>query len=115
MLTLQNRRALRPVLSLLQERSTLYRWKFPFGIVVHYRGLTVTLQTPKDLPTFFEQLNLPLVPVPDWYHEFKLPRALRDIVGQHPPTLRNALPMAREHDCHNAINQHRNVGTWSKA
>lgn len=69
-ITLQNRRALRPLLDALRARNITYRWKFPFGLSASSRGRSALLRTPDDLQTFCEQLDLPIIELPDWYAQF---------------------------------------------
>lgn len=66
-ITLQNRRALRPLLELLRARNIQYRWKFPFALSASARGRSAILRTPEDIPMFCEQLDLPRVDLPEWY------------------------------------------------
>lgn len=66
-ITLQNRRALRPLLETLRSRNIQYRWKFPFCLSASTRGRTALLRTPDDLPSFCEQLDIPMIELPEWY------------------------------------------------
>lgn len=89
-LTLQNRRALRPLLEALRSRNIQCRWKFPFALSALFRGRSALLQTPKDLQSFCEQLDLPHVKLPEWY-AFYFPTDLWLPVSLHP------LPKAQHH------------------
>lgn len=64
--TLQNKRALRPLLDHLRARNIPYRWKFPFCLSATARGRTALLRSPDDLPAFCEQLDLPMTELPEW-------------------------------------------------
>lgn len=65
-ITLQNRRALCPLLDLLRSHNIQYRWKFPFALSASARGRTALLRSSEDLQTFCEQLDIPLMDLPDW-------------------------------------------------
>lgn len=65
-ITLQNRRALRPLLDALRTRNIQYRWKFPFALSASARGRSALLRTPEDLQSFCEQLDLPNIELPEW-------------------------------------------------
>lgn len=69
-ITLQHRRALRPLLDVLRARNIQYRWKFPFGLSASTRGRSALLRTPDDLLGFCDQLDLPHVELPEWYAAF---------------------------------------------
>lgn len=67
--TLNNRRALRPLLEILC-RQRPYKWKFPFALNVTFRGRQLYLRTPNDLQDFCQDLQISPVDLPDWYQEF---------------------------------------------
>lgn len=99
-ITLNNRRALQPILATLRERNMAYKWHFPFGLCVTVQGRSFTLQTPVDLPQFFEHVNLAPISVPDWYQEFCIPEIWKELVPpdpeQHTPHCRpNLTPYCR--------------------
>ncbi|XP_077341435.1 uncharacterized protein LOC143986902 [Lithobates pipiens] len=72
-ITLQNRRALRPLLEVLRERGIVYKWRFPFALQATVNGRQFLLKLPEELPDFCAALNIPIVNLPDWYAEFKTP------------------------------------------
>lgn len=69
-ITLQNRRALRPLLDALRARNIQYRWKFPFALTASTRGRSAILRTPEDLKNFCDQLDIPRIELPEWYDLF---------------------------------------------
>lgn len=70
-ITLQHRRELRPLLNVLRNRHHIvYRWKYPFCLVVTVGDRTALLHTPIDLRAFCDTLGIPLVAVPEWYSSF---------------------------------------------
>lgn len=56
--TLMMRKAVKPLLESLREKEILYRWGFPFQIIVHQNGQKITFQDIGDLPDF--RLQLPI-------------------------------------------------------
>lgn len=72
-ITLQRRREMRPLLDVLRARNIIYRWKFPFCLSASHNGHIANLRVPEDLEHFCTSLNLPLVDLPDWYSDFRLP------------------------------------------
>lgn len=66
-ITLQNRRALHPLLEALWSWNIQYRWKFPFGLSTTARGRSALLRKPEDLQSFCDQLDLPRIDLPEWY------------------------------------------------
>lgn len=66
-ITLQNRRALLPLLAALRTRNIQYHWKFPFGLSASARGRSALLRTLEDLQGFSKQLDLPHIELPEWY------------------------------------------------
>lgn len=73
-ITLKNRRALKPLLEVLKEKNISYRWKFPFALQATFQGKHFFLRTPDDLTTFYENLHMEYIPLPDWYAEFINPQ-----------------------------------------
>lgn len=71
-ITLQ-RRELKPLLDILRSKAIVYRWKFPFCLSATANGHTVNLGVPEDLEHFCTTLNIPLIELPDWYSDFRLP------------------------------------------
>ncbi|CAH2292600.1 Hypothetical predicted protein [Pelobates cultripes] len=65
-LTLQTRRALRPVTTILQEHHLRYRWHFPFALTARKDNIEATIRLPADVPIFLDTLGLPTTPVRDW-------------------------------------------------
>ncbi|CAH2301246.1 Hypothetical predicted protein [Pelobates cultripes] len=64
-LTLQTRRALRPVTMALQREQISYRWMFPFAQSASRGNMEATIRTHEDVPAFTESLGLPPIQVPD--------------------------------------------------
>lgn len=67
-ITLQQRRALRPLTKSLHEKGVKYRWGYPFALVVHKDGRSYTLREPDDLRQFCTDLGLPVMDVEEWRH-----------------------------------------------
>ncbi|XP_040272583.1 uncharacterized protein LOC120988885 [Bufo bufo] len=64
--TLQLRRAVRPILTLLKNRDIQYRWGFPFQLHARRDGKLAIFRDLGDLPKFLETFSLPSVSLPDW-------------------------------------------------
>lgn len=64
--TLQRKRALKPLLQLLQDRNITYRWRFPFALSVSHAGIAVNLRDPDNVIDFCAKLHLPAVDLPDY-------------------------------------------------
>lgn len=71
--TLQNRRALRPLLESLRSRGITYKWRFPFCLFASTRGRSASLRIPEDISVFCEALDIPVVDLFDWYSTFYSP------------------------------------------
>lgn len=56
--TLMQRKALRPLLTAIQDAGLTYRWGFPFSLQVLKDGRQVTLRSKDDLPHFLSPLQL---------------------------------------------------------
>lgn len=69
--TLIRRKAVKPLLDVLREREILFRWGFPFQVIVHQGGRRVIFQDINDLPEFSRLLQLPLIHLPDWPHSYQ--------------------------------------------
>lgn len=63
-LTLQQRRALQPLLTALCEHSIPYSWGFRFSLSVRRVGKTSNLRAPEDMRTFCTELNVPCPETP---------------------------------------------------
>lgn len=85
-ITLKNRRALRPLTTILTERHIQYRWRFPFGLAVTKEGQNALLRVPDDLPFFCEILQIEPPPLPEWYEEFRIPDEQSEAQQQKPQT-----------------------------
>lgn len=70
-ITLQHRRDLRPLLEALRNKSIIYRWKFPFGLLATYQGQSALLRVPEDLRPFCKAMDIPYMDVPEWYADFR--------------------------------------------
>ncbi|OCT92681.1 hypothetical protein XELAEV_18015743mg [Xenopus laevis] len=64
--TLRQRRALKPILDLLKERSIKYSWGFPFALIVIKQGKSILIKSHKDIPYFLKALSLPPVAIENW-------------------------------------------------
>lgn len=60
------RRALCPLLTVIQEAGLPYRWGFPFFLQATKDGRQATLHNKDDLPQFLSSLGLDPVDFPDW-------------------------------------------------
>ncbi|CAH2285058.1 Hypothetical predicted protein [Pelobates cultripes] len=65
-LTLEARRALRPVTTLLRDRGIPYKWGFPFMLLARHHDEWFPLRWPEEVPRFLQRLNLPPTEVTDW-------------------------------------------------
>lgn len=65
-MTLDKRRALRPLLDMLREHGIPYSWGYPFQLQVRRDGSLLVVHTPADVPTFCMDLRLPSVNIRDW-------------------------------------------------
>lgn len=81
--TLQQRRALRPLLTVLRDKNIPYRWRFPFGLSATRSGRTALLREPDELEDFCKSLDIPVVELPEWLQDFWIPDTTRHLV---PPT-----------------------------
>lgn len=86
-ITLQNRRAMRPMIATLRDEGIPYRWRFPFTLNTTYLGKQHYLRMPEDIPAFCDQLQLPLIDLQEWYKEFRIPPQ-----GVSPPHTPQASP-----------------------
>lgn len=84
-ITLQQRRALRPILDQLRTRGIPYRWKFPFCLSASWRGHTALLRTPDDLQSFCDTLNIPSIDVPEWYNSFMINDSWIEVTNNYTP------------------------------
>ncbi|CAH2283422.1 Hypothetical predicted protein [Pelobates cultripes] len=65
-LTLDARRALKPLTSLMQEKRIPYRWGFPFSLQAKVDNQWHVLRWPNDIPCFLQAVGLPTIPIPNW-------------------------------------------------
>ncbi|CAH2285575.1 Hypothetical predicted protein [Pelobates cultripes] len=65
-LTLEARRALRPVTTLLRERNIPYKWGFPFALLARHQNEWIPLRWPEESPGFLHRLELPPTEITDW-------------------------------------------------
>ncbi|CAH2310621.1 Hypothetical predicted protein [Pelobates cultripes] len=65
-LTLQTRRALRPITTLLQGDQIRYRWHFLFTLTARNDNIEASIRLPADVPILLNTLRLPATPVMDW-------------------------------------------------
>lgn len=64
--TLQQRRCLQPLLTLLRDNRITYRWGYPFSLTAKRDGISSTLRVPEDLPNFCSTLRLTCPHLPGW-------------------------------------------------
>lgn len=89
-ITLRNRKALRPLLKILNDNQIQYRWQFLFGLAAAKDGHNALLRVQEDLFSFCDILQLDPPLQPDWYEEFRLPeggdrsRPLRPLSPRNP-------------------------------
>ncbi|CAH2305453.1 Hypothetical predicted protein [Pelobates cultripes] len=65
-ITLESRRALRPVTTALRERDITYKWGFPFALMARHRNGWISIRWPEEVLRFMEELGLPIPVVPNW-------------------------------------------------
>lgn len=65
-ITLQRRRHLKPLISLLRSQNVTYRWGFPFSLTAMHDGKSAVLRTHADLPAFCSTLGVDPPHLPDW-------------------------------------------------
>ncbi|CAH2219814.1 Hypothetical predicted protein [Pelobates cultripes] len=68
-ITLDARRALRPLTRALQERRIPYKWGFPFSLQARMGNVWHIIRWPNDVPRFLRTANLPAISVPNWILE----------------------------------------------
>ncbi|CAH2322102.1 Hypothetical predicted protein [Pelobates cultripes] len=92
LLTLDARRALRPVTSALRDRNIPYRWGYPFSINVRRHNELISARCPEDIPAFLQKLEIPNITVQNWILH---PLELRP-QPQRPPRRRGRDPQDHE-------------------
>ncbi|CAH2274947.1 Hypothetical predicted protein [Pelobates cultripes] len=65
-LTLDARRALCPIISLLRERNIPYKWGFPFALLARHQNEWVPLRWPEEGSGFLRHMGLPPTEIADW-------------------------------------------------
>ncbi|CAH2245333.1 Hypothetical predicted protein [Pelobates cultripes] len=65
-LTLDARRALKPITGLLQQKRIPYKWGFPFSLQARIENRWLAVRWPNDVPRFLRAAGLPETPVPNW-------------------------------------------------
>ncbi|CAH2292794.1 Hypothetical predicted protein [Pelobates cultripes] len=65
-LTLDARRALRPVTSALRDKGIPYRWGFPFSLQAKHGNAWITARWPEDVPRFQRALGLAPSRIRNW-------------------------------------------------
>ncbi|CAH2248206.1 Hypothetical predicted protein, partial [Pelobates cultripes] len=68
-LTLDARRARKPVTSILRDKRILYRWGFPFSLQVKHGHTWLAVRWPEEVPGLMRALNLPQPRVRNWILE----------------------------------------------
>lgn len=65
-ITLQRRRHLKPLVTLLREHNIAYRWGFPFSLTASREGKSTSLRSYADLSSFCAALGLEAPIMSDW-------------------------------------------------
>uniref|UniRef100_A0A803K8U8 Uncharacterized protein n=1 Tax=Xenopus tropicalis TaxID=8364 RepID=A0A803K8U8_XENTR len=65
-LTIQQRRALRPLTTTLRSKHIPYRWGFPFALTARKNDKQFTLKEPDEIDAFCHFLNIPPIDLKDW-------------------------------------------------
>ncbi|OCT74252.1 hypothetical protein XELAEV_18033211mg [Xenopus laevis] len=65
-LTIQQRRALRALTTVLRAQNITYRWSFPFALTVVKEGRQYSLKEPDGLEDFVRALGLPAIDLKEW-------------------------------------------------
>ncbi|CAH2319313.1 Hypothetical predicted protein [Pelobates cultripes] len=65
-LTLEARRALRPITTQLQERRINYKWGYPFALLARQQNEWIPLRWPEEAPRFLQRLGLPPTEITNW-------------------------------------------------
>lgn len=97
--TLQQRRALRPLLTYLRDKNIQYRWRFLFGLSASRNGRTYQLRVPDDLEDFCAGLRIPRIEVPEWFADYWIPDVsahLEEAPQEHRPTRRDVSRSPRQ-------------------
>ncbi|CAH2312243.1 Hypothetical predicted protein [Pelobates cultripes] len=93
-LTLEARRALRPLTRMLQDRRIPYRWGHPFSLQARKDNAWRTLRWPNEVPGFLRALDLPAVAIPNWIL-MGPPQHPAGPAGPTPPSNRRERPPRR--------------------
>uniref|UniRef100_A0A803JMW6 L1 transposable element RRM domain-containing protein n=1 Tax=Xenopus tropicalis TaxID=8364 RepID=A0A803JMW6_XENTR len=64
--TLQQRKLIKPLTSILQEKGTMFRWGFPFSIQVNKDGKQITLNSPDDITPFCRGCGIEEPDLTEW-------------------------------------------------
>ncbi|CAH2224136.1 Hypothetical predicted protein [Pelobates cultripes] len=73
-LTLDARRALKPLTGLLQQKRIPYKWGFPFSLQARVDNRWLAVRWPNDVLRFLRAAGLPEIPVPNWILDNPLTR-----------------------------------------
>lgn len=65
-ITLQQRRSLQQLLTLLRDHDFRYHWGLPFSLTAKRDGRSTTLRYPEDIQSFCRDLDIPVAPTPGW-------------------------------------------------
>lgn len=88
-MTLDKRRALRPLLDILRDHEIAYSWGYPFQLQVRIDGTLVCVRSPADVPEFCDALRIPMVSIRDWpFTPLPPQRPQRRRRGRSPPSPR---------------------------
>lgn len=86
-MTLDKRRALRPLLDALREHEITYSWGYPFQLQVRADGNLFCVRTPADVPEFCTALRMPVAHIRDWpYTPLPPQRSQQRRRGRSPPS-----------------------------
>lgn len=79
--TLQRPALLRPFLQVLREKGYVYRWGYPFHLVVRNGNSSFSHYSLKDLPRLFKFLNMEQMEVPNWMNCLPPPQTPAEAPG----------------------------------
>ncbi|CAH2296610.1 Hypothetical predicted protein [Pelobates cultripes] len=88
-LTLDARRAIRPLTTTLRDKGIAYRWGFPFSLQIRQGNTWLHVRWPEDVPRALRALHLPNIRIRNWLLDSLL-APHQDTAGEYrpPPTPR---------------------------
>ncbi|CAH2246054.1 Hypothetical predicted protein [Pelobates cultripes] len=87
-LTLDARRALRPLTTTLRDKGVPYRWGFPFSLQIKHSTTWLQVRWPDDIPRALRTLRLPNIRVRNWLLDTPLAPRQDPGVDDRPPAPR---------------------------